>query len=75
MFFKCLDCGTVALEPELNMWQCPICQSENLTFVETEAASAPIVPRGKKAERHIGSGQLRPGSQVASKPHAITTAF
>ena len=40
MFFKCLDCGSVILDPNLNTSQCPICGSVNFVVEEEQVAGA-----------------------------------
>jgi DNA-directed RNA polymerase subunit RPC12/RpoP len=34
MYFRCLDCESLILDPELNTWQCPVCGSENFVVAE-----------------------------------------
>ena len=40
MFFKCLDCGSVILDPDLNTSQCPVCGSVNFVVEEEQVAGA-----------------------------------
>lgn len=40
MFFKCLDCESVVLDPDLNTSQCPVCGSANFVIEEEPAAGA-----------------------------------
>ncbi len=56
MFFKCLDCGSVILDPDLNTSQCPICGSVNFVVEEkqitgtTPRSPRPILPRKSEPE-------------------------
>jgi Zn finger protein HypA/HybF involved in hydrogenase expression len=40
MFFKCLDCGSVILDPDLNTSECPLCGSVNFVVEEKQVAHA-----------------------------------
>jgi hypothetical protein len=40
MFYKCLTCGAVILDPDLNTWQCALCGSEDFVVAD-ESASGP----------------------------------
>jgi Zn finger protein HypA/HybF involved in hydrogenase expression len=40
MFFKCLDCGSVMLDPDLNISECPVCGSVNFAIEQEQAAEA-----------------------------------
>ena len=57
MFFKCLDCGSVILDPELNTAQCPICGSMNFVVEEKQVVGAspcrtnPPVPQTTEGEK------------------------
>ncbi len=37
MFFKCLDCEAILVDPELNTWHCPACGSENFIIASTSS--------------------------------------
>lgn len=40
MFFKCLDCESTVLDPDLNTWKCPVCGSVNFVVDESQVAGA-----------------------------------
>ncbi len=40
MFFECLDCQLVSLDPEMNTWSCPACGSEHLELAQDNAVSS-----------------------------------
>ncbi len=57
MFFKCLDCESSVLDPDLNTWQCPVCGSTNFVIEEKQTSSAtprrsnPVLPQVVEGEK------------------------
>ncbi len=47
MFCKCLDCGAVHVDPELNSSHCPFCGSEKLMIVKDKKERVTLPVRYK----------------------------
>ena len=66
MFFKCLDCKSVGMDPELNTSQCPFCGSVNFAVVEEPAARPcpsqfvlTVTPAYAPKKRHLSTAPSR----------------